>query len=177
MDELKNCPFCKNENKEPGYGVSYVDNEGYFVYKETRYVSCVCLPQETIIPVDVWQTRPIEDALRAEIAGLHNEIADLNYHIKLVESVREQEMAKVAALRAELDDYKLVLEHERAQHVFNAMDILPIESNLYLVRSKNYVGRIILFQHRYDVITGWESFSVLEPEGWMPMPALPEAQE
>jgi len=63
MSELKPCPFC---GKEPS------------TYEDTGYVYCPnddCMVadsywEKAILPVEKWNTRPIEDALNARIAEL-----------------------------------------------------------------------------------------------------------
>ena len=59
MSELKPCPFCKHF---AGFSV-------ILPYEEyPGHVACMFCGAET--PFDIWNTRPIEDALRARIAEL-----------------------------------------------------------------------------------------------------------
>jgi len=65
-DELKPCPFCG----EPGI---YVNENGIADDIDRLLVSCNdvhCMSERIKFPKYQWQSRPIEDALRAEIARL-----------------------------------------------------------------------------------------------------------
>jgi len=70
-NELPKCPFCGGE-------ASYTDAVGIGV-TTNRYGLCSCadtqcLPEKIIFKVEKWRTRPIEDALRAEIERLKEAI-------------------------------------------------------------------------------------------------------
>lgn len=59
-EELRACPFCGREEEVFSYGDYGRDNE---------YVACGCIyGDSTLIDIESWNTRPIEDALRAELA-------------------------------------------------------------------------------------------------------------
>lgn len=66
-EELKPCPFCG----KPG---ELVDAKG-LIHLETRddFACCTdvtCMPMPMHFDVSQWNTRPIEDALRAELARM-----------------------------------------------------------------------------------------------------------
>jgi len=66
MSELKPCPFCGS----PAY--SYHDNCIDFAGVKCDLGGCVCA--DILITENNWNTRPIEDALRARIAELEAEL-------------------------------------------------------------------------------------------------------
>ena len=55
-DELKKCPFCGSEGEILFYGNVSV-----------KYASCKNTKCSLMTPLDEWQSRPIEDALRAKL--------------------------------------------------------------------------------------------------------------
>jgi hypothetical protein len=66
MNEIKPCPFCKHF---AGFSVilPYEEDPGR--------VACMFCGAET--PFDIWNARPIEDALQARIAELEAEVEEL----------------------------------------------------------------------------------------------------
>src|SRR5512146_2694111 len=71
-NELKPCPFCG----EPG--AASIDNGGQF--PEITYTCTRCLLN--IQTVDEWQTRPAEDALRAELQAAREDAERLEAAMK-----------------------------------------------------------------------------------------------
>ena len=93
MEERKTCPFC---GKLPtGNDLIMCHNDkcplGYYGWKHA-------------MSLDAWQTRPIEDALRAELERLREEIARL-----------KAELERAQARIAELEEQNT----QRRQHVSN----------------------------------------------------------
>ena len=66
-EELRPCPFC---NIPPASKTSKIDGKEYY--------SCfnADCPNVSWLTADEWNTRPIEDALRAEIARLQEKLHD-----------------------------------------------------------------------------------------------------
>lgn len=82
MSELKPCPFCGEDViKEYDNGVTFLVCRGCigtgiatgFPYRDTN------------VAVSQWNTRPIEDALTAEIVSLKAKVAELEADIKKIE--------------------------------------------------------------------------------------------
>lgn len=61
MSELKPCPFCGGKNE---------------LKQERGYVDVCCALIGSTISIDEWNTRPIEDALQAEIDRLQEKLHD-----------------------------------------------------------------------------------------------------
>ena len=69
--ELKPCPFCgspakHNEDKK---------NEGYW-YVDCTECDCNMLEEGWISADELWNRRPIEDALRAQVEALQEQLAE-----------------------------------------------------------------------------------------------------
>lgn len=86
MSELKSCPLCGSTNLQI-----------HFRPLENRnYVMChSCHLQSRLAPVESaaikdWNTRPIEDALRAKLAAAEKLIAALEQRLKLDNEIRER---------------------------------------------------------------------------------------
>ena len=63
MSELRECPFCGKE-------ACYVDKDGNAVSDPSPDIACArtaCMPPTSYVPADTWQSRPLEDTLRAEL--------------------------------------------------------------------------------------------------------------
>ena len=71
-NELKPCPFCgeKIQTKNPD---CYDDKQDA--------CACGCIDKDGWVSFEQWQSRPIEDALRAEIARLKHQIANLQQQL------------------------------------------------------------------------------------------------
>ena len=67
-DELKPCPFCGSKAVNDILNGIYCSNKNCYQYKH-------------LDPISTWQSRPIEDALRAQLETANNENANL--HLKL----------------------------------------------------------------------------------------------
>lgn len=62
-EELKPCPFCGNTPKVE------ITNPGSLIYQPRIYLSCPECGVDSMIPTN-WNTRPAEDALKAEVERL-----------------------------------------------------------------------------------------------------------
>ena len=81
MSELKACPFCGKEG-------CFVDKDGN-ITESGLDVACErtsCMPPSSYVPVDSWQSRPLEDALTARIAELEGALKKIAYIIQAWEN-------------------------------------------------------------------------------------------
>jgi hypothetical protein len=74
MTELKPCPYC-------GGKATYCDDKGMASNTVTLWVTCYdssCMKEPIFLPVNLWNTRPLEDAFRDALenvsSALHREI-------------------------------------------------------------------------------------------------------
>lgn len=86
-EELKPCPFCGGEaHIGAGYGSAF---DGTVYFAECMMAKCPAQPEldcfDTVEKAaEVWNTRPVEDALRARIA-------DLEEALKIVRALYQAE--------------------------------------------------------------------------------------
>jgi len=87
MSELRECPFCGNADislKREDYDSGTIQTVYYFCHiceAETGYVDIpdeICLPDSILEAKDKWNTRPLEDSLRAENAKLRGSLVSIS---------------------------------------------------------------------------------------------------
>ena len=99
--ELKACPFC---GKKPESRNEY----GHY-WLECDCMSTQSTPEEA---ADEWNTRPVEDALRAEIETLKGKVAALENDVPLQKACEEN--ARLKATIAELEKY--ISDHSEKEY-------------------------------------------------------------
>ena len=115
---LKACPFCGEQHKTNKIAniIDY-DGEGHPILGEYKnVVSMLVHGRNDFIPLDVWQSRPIEDALRAELE-LSRKIA--GEAIKQTETLTEQ-----------LDDSNRKLEQRIALEIDEHLKVVELQAKL-----------------------------------------------
>ena len=114
---LKACPFCGEQHKTNKIAniIDY-DGEGHPILGEYKnVVSMLVHGRNDFIPLDVWQSRPIEDALRAELE-LSRKIAD--EAIKQTEILTEElNVWKPASITTQLERDTLRKQVEEIKNV------------------------------------------------------------
>ena len=132
MSELKPCPFCGSADirTEPGINLNYCDK---------------CSAEANI---EHWNTRPIEDALRARIAELEEEIDQLTSHSNI-----------------ERQDDKWIPVSERLPEDLQSIIVFTKDRKTYIIRFLELYGREG-FGSLSDIVTHW-----------MPLPEPPEVKE
>ena len=85
MSELKACPFC---------GDSELVNSSLY----EGHVFCTNCGAD--MHVDIWQSRPIEDGLRAELARLTAELAELRERFDVTDDLLNQATVTIGAVIA-----------------------------------------------------------------------------
>ena len=129
---LRPCPFCGSADirTEPGINLNYCDK---------------CSAEANI---EHWNTRPIEDALRARIAELEEEIDQLTSHSNI-----------------ERQDDKWIPVSERLPEDLQSIIVFTKDRKTYIIRFLELYGREG-FGSLSDIVTHW-----------MPLPEPPEVQE
>ena len=127
---LRPCPFCGSADirTEPGINLNYCDK---------------CSAEANI---EHWNTRPIEDALRARIAELEEEIDQLTSHSNI-----------------ERQDDKWIPVSERLPEDLQSIIVFTKDRKTYIIRFLELYGREG-FGSLSDIVTHW-----------MPLPVLPES--
>lgn len=93
MNELKACPFCPSE-------LSVLEAVGALPKRVAHDENTGCPLCDNIPDYDDWQTRPIEDALQAEI----NRLIELQRKMPLVADRRGAELSHLRAQHTRLID-------------------------------------------------------------------------
>jgi len=129
---LRPCPFCGSADirTEPGINLNYCDK---------------CSAEANI---EHWNTRPIEDALRARIAELEEEIDQLTSHSNI-----------------ERQDDKWIPVSERLPEDLQSIIVFTKDRKTYIIRFLELYGREG-FGSLSDIVTHW-----------MPLPEPPEVKE
>ena len=127
---MRPCPFCGSADirTEPGINLNYCDK---------------CSAEANI---EHWNTRPIEDALRARIAELEEEIDQLTSHSNI-----------------ERQDDKWIPVSERLPEDLQSIIVFTKDRKTYIIRFLELYGREG-FGSLSDIVTHW-----------MPLPVLPES--
>lgn len=108
-EQLKPCPFC-------GGIAVYCGEDGLAYHGDNshrKYCTCArtdCMPLESIVPVAVWQQRPIEDALQAELSTARAEIEGLKTTLGDWEKYREAFLAEVTAMKEENEKLHSIID-------------------------------------------------------------------
>ena len=129
---LRPCPFCGSADirTEPGINLNYCDK---------------CSAEANI---EHWNTRPIEDALRARIAELEEEIDQLTSHSNI-----------------ERQDDKWIPVSERLPEDLQSIIVFTKDRKTYIIRFLELYGREG-FGSLSDIVTHW-----------MPLPEPPEVEK
>jgi hypothetical protein len=85
-DELKPCPFCGRKAKRFA-GIAIPPEDRYAHCSEGLTIKHPC-QNNSIMTVEQWNTRPLEDALRASLAASQDEVENLKEYIKRVGDIR-----------------------------------------------------------------------------------------
>jgi hypothetical protein len=178
--ELRPCPFCGSLAESA-------------LYQDDRWIECPrcqqgisgdadCITAEALI--DIWNTRPIEDALQARIAELELILAA----DKLIEDgwigrieagdKRIAELEAENALQARIEELEAKLDAyaEREQwHPFIVNKNEPNESGYYLtVQRVGKFATIILTEHWVASPGFWDTKAIVTH--WRELPAPPDEQ-
>lgn len=191
-NELKLCPFC---GKTPDY-------RGTDAHADDCYLVVV---KRSTSPNDIneaWEERPIEDALRAEVArltldlkGSENVNAYLNkQNIDIAKEIGELR-AEVARLQAELthaldniEDYKAVqdwartdyekLQAELQHDIWHQVEeCMPNTEEMVLVVDVDIVRRGFWQYHSMDIEWRTADNRLIEVYWWKTLPKLPWEDE
>ncbi len=114
MDELKACPFCGEPVAIEWKFIE--DSEGYTHRHE--WIECTGCVRD-FWPVSDWNTRPIEDALRAELALAHQTIETQESD----KTVQLKELLDTRAQLAEKDNF-IAVQNEKIDFLID--DRLPL---------------------------------------------------
>ena len=126
-EKLKQCPFCGGEAE--------------LCYSE---VDTFCRKCNVMQETELWNTRPIEDALRLRIAELEAEIERLTSHSNI-----------------ERQDDKWIPVSERLPEDLQSIIVFTKDRKTYIIRFLELYGREG-FGSLSDIVTHW-----------MPLPVLP----
>jgi hypothetical protein len=160
-ENLKPCPFCGGNAVFVDIHGSVDDDEDY----PLNYAVCddvKCMPLPLHFEVKQWNSRPIEDALRAELAR-----------------VTSENTAQIVAGRRIINaagDFTVV-ETDKLPRWIPVGERLPNNNGEYLVRS-SYRDETFISTCEYRPIpsgAGWRTVSWVTH--WMPLPAAPEVTE
>jgi len=171
MSELKPCPFCGGEAE--------------LCYSE---VDTFCRKCNVIQETEMWNTRPIEDELRARIAELemnirHNalwqasEDAEERAHLeKLVPDLKK----RIAELEAESERFTVHSRIKRQDDKWIPVsERLPEKQKLTIGFTDN--SAYVFFEIVNDDEMGLVMYPYQNRKGtvthWMPLPSTPEVQE
>ena len=130
MSELKPCPFCGGEAE--------------LCYSE---VDTFCRKCNVMQETELWNTRPIEDALRLRIAELEAEIERFTVHSDI-----------------ERQDDKWIPVSERLPEDLQSIIVFTKDRKTYIIRFLELYGREG-FGSLSDIVTHW-----------MPLPEPPEVK-
>jgi len=106
MNELKPCPFCGGE-------VHRIGGDDEDTHDIECNNSCAYIFYDVSVGNDWWNTRPIEDELRARIDNLYTEIADASGY---VDDGEETLVNFVRNMRTEIERLNVELNRHRGSH-------------------------------------------------------------
>lgn len=100
MDELKKCPFCGNDAVLLANGETRCTKTG-----------CPVASWGRSIPVEIWNIRPLEDALQDKIDDMKQKIEKLTENLDNAHMSVAQHMSKEAVWKGACEDMKKKLKY------------------------------------------------------------------
>ena len=100
MDELKKCPFCGNDAVLLANGETRCTKTG-----------CPVASWGRSIPVEIWNTRPLEDTLQDKIDNMKQKIEKLTENLDNAHMSVAQHMSKEAVWKGACEDMKKKLKY------------------------------------------------------------------
>ena len=190
MSNLKPCPFC---GKEPNQKGTELGDRPCFYY-ECENPKCGAsemgwhdTEQEAI---DAWNNRPIEDALRKEIAQLKKDKLDLNaqcFHKDETISVLKNSITELEfdnrSLMEQMNKMVLKPNQEIIEYFYPKYN--PITKRLENLPTKECLCIVELYSGKYEIVwwisagfeeTGWDGYCVDEVKSWAYLPAPPKEE-